>query len=52
MSRMTGILRGAVAKLALGGALAFATAAAAQDPQIAGRIEWGLWIDDDGCMHW
>lgn len=19
---------------------------------VSGKIEWGLWIDDDGCMHW
>ena len=23
-----------------------------QAPQIAGKIEWGIWVDDDGCMHW
>ncbi len=21
-------------------------------PQVTGQIEWGLWVDDDGCMHW
>lgn len=21
-------------------------------PPIAGKIEWGIWVDDDGCMHW
>jgi outer membrane protein OmpA-like peptidoglycan-associated protein len=21
-------------------------------PQQVGKIEWGAWIDDDGCMHW
>ncbi len=21
-------------------------------PEIAGKIEWGIWVDDDGCMHW
>ncbi|MDP1577905.1 MAG: OmpA family protein [Cypionkella sp.] len=21
-------------------------------PQIAGKIQWGVWVDDDGCMHW
>ncbi len=21
-------------------------------PEVAGRIEWGIWVDDDGCMHW
>lgn len=27
---------------------AFAQAA----PEVAGKIEWGIWVDDDGCMHW
>ncbi|MGV8987933.1 MAG: OmpA family protein [Cypionkella sp.] len=26
--------------------------ASPQPPQIAGKIEWGIWVDDDGCMHW
>jgi outer membrane protein OmpA-like peptidoglycan-associated protein len=21
-------------------------------PKVAGRIDWGIWIDRDGCMHW
>ena len=21
-------------------------------PRQTGRIEWGLWVDPDGCMHW
>lgn len=21
-------------------------------PRVAGQIEWGVWVDDDGCMHW
>jgi outer membrane protein OmpA-like peptidoglycan-associated protein len=21
-------------------------------PDVAGKIIWGAWIDDDGCMHW
>jgi len=21
-------------------------------PRVTGQIEWGVWIDDDGCMHW
>lgn len=20
--------------------------------EVTGRIDWGAWIDDDGCMHW
>jgi len=41
------------------GALCLAVAAVAPtdgfsqgQPEIAGRIDWGAWIDDDGCMHW
>ncbi|HEX9857564.1 MAG TPA: OmpA family protein [Paracoccaceae bacterium] len=26
--------------------------AAQQGPTVAGKIDWGLWVDDDGCMHW
>lgn len=37
--------------LALG--LAMPQAVAAQEkPRQVGKIEWGAWIDDDGCMHW
>lgn len=29
------------------------TSAVAQGaPEVTGKIEWGLWIDDDGCQHW
>lgn len=21
-------------------------------PQVYGKIQWGIWVDDDGCMHW
>ncbi len=21
-------------------------------PEVAGKIVWGAWVDDDGCMHW
>jgi outer membrane protein OmpA-like peptidoglycan-associated protein len=34
----------------------FGTMALAQDttvePQVTGKIEWGVWIDADGCQHW
>jgi outer membrane protein OmpA-like peptidoglycan-associated protein len=40
---------GLAVALGLGGA----TAALAQDgPEVTGQIQWGVWIDDDGCMHW
>lgn len=39
------------AALALG--LLGASGAMAQTkPEIAGKIQWGVWVDDDGCMHW
>jgi len=46
-------------RMAMGGAavaLALATvttgASAQARPEISGKIEWGIWVDDDGCMHW
>ena len=36
--------------LALALALSAPTGVAAQ--QVTGKIDWGAWIDDDGCMHW
>jgi outer membrane protein OmpA-like peptidoglycan-associated protein len=26
--------------------------AAQTSPKVAGRVDWGIWIDRDGCMHW
>ena len=28
------------------------TAAQATPPQATARIDWGIWVDPDGCMHW
>lgn len=36
-------------------ALAFGLAgpgAVLAQPKVTGQIEWGVWVDDDGCMHW
>lgn len=45
---MRGILGGAALAFSLS-----ATAVMAQSaPEVTGKIEWGVWIDDDGCMHW
>jgi outer membrane protein OmpA-like peptidoglycan-associated protein len=39
--------------LGLGLAAVSATVSIAQDaPVVTGQIQWGLWIDDDGCQHW
>jgi outer membrane protein OmpA-like peptidoglycan-associated protein len=48
---------GTVLRLALASALASAclfagSMALAQDAQVTGKIEWGVWIDADGCQHW
>lgn len=46
-------LAAVLAGLALAMVLAVPEPAAAQAAdKPVGKIEWGLWIDDDGCMHW
>ena len=43
-------------RLMIGGlavAVGLAGAVSAQGaPEVAGKIDWGVWVDDDGCMHW
>jgi outer membrane protein OmpA-like peptidoglycan-associated protein len=43
-------------KMMIGGAaLALgltAPVAVMAQPKVTGQIEWGVWVDDDGCMHW
>lgn len=34
------------------GLLGASVAAAEEGPTVTGQIEWGVWVDDDGCMHW
>ncbi len=42
-----------VAASLLGATLTMTTEVMAQDgPKVTGQIEWGVWVDDDGCMHW
>ena len=46
-------VRIAIGGAALAAGLMIASGVAAQTaPEIAGKIEWGVWVDDDGCMHW
>ena len=58
MERISSALKMAIGAGALSAGLFGATMAMAdavvnpQAPQIAGKIEWGIWVDDDGCMHW
>jgi outer membrane protein OmpA-like peptidoglycan-associated protein len=51
-SKMAATLcRGVAIVLGLG--MLFASPAAAQEqPKVTGVIEWGIWIDPDGCMNW
>jgi outer membrane protein OmpA-like peptidoglycan-associated protein len=46
------MLRRGLAMAAAGACLAIGPMAMAQDAQVTGKIEWGLWIDADGCQHW
>ena len=53
MKNFGSMLRHALAASVMFGSLAIAPMALAQDgPAVSGKIEWGLWIDADGCQHW
>ncbi len=44
---------GAVACVAVAVAVAGVGVAGAEtEPKVSGKIEWGLWVDADGCQHW
>jgi outer membrane protein OmpA-like peptidoglycan-associated protein len=47
-----GIVRHALALVLAGLWLAIGPMASAQDREVTGKIEWGVWIDADGCQHW
>lgn len=46
------MFRRALATAVAGAYLIIGPMAAAQDAQVTGKIEWGVWIDPDGCQHW
>ncbi|WP_370654170.1 OmpA family protein [Pseudotabrizicola sp.] len=53
MERFSKALRMILGGAALAVGMSGATSAMAQGaPEVVGKIEWGVWIDDDGCMHW
>ena len=53
MAFLSRTLRMVIGGAVLAAGLAGANAALAQaKPDVYGKIEWGVWIDDDGCMHW
>ena len=46
-------VRAALSALALAMAVAGPVEVLAQGtPPQTGRIDWGIWVDPDGCMHW
>lgn len=52
-----GMFRRALAVLSVGSWIAVGTMTHAQDADllgksVVGKIEWGVWIDPDGCQHW
>ncbi len=53
MERLTRAVRMMLGAAAMTvGLIAANTAMAENAPTVAGKIEWGAWVDDDGCMHW
>ena len=50
--RVESMFRRALAVALAGACLTVGPVAMAQDAQITGKIEWGVWIDADGCQHW
>ena len=46
------MLRRALSVLVAGICLSAAPMAMAQDQAVTGKIEWGVWVDRDGCQHW
>lgn len=57
MEGISRTLRKVMGGLALAAGLGMATATLAETaptggPTVAGKVEWGIWVDDDGCMHW
>ena len=58
MESLSKALRMVIGGVALGLGLAVTTEAMAQTapaqsgPVVAGKVDWGIWVDDDGCMHW
>jgi outer membrane protein OmpA-like peptidoglycan-associated protein len=46
-------VRATIGGLAAAAVVTAASAVMAQtSPKVVGKIEWGVWVDDDGCMHW
>ena len=50
MSKLMTLIRCGIAALLVAGAAMPVAAQERGEP--VGRIQWGVWIDPDGCMHW
>lgn len=49
---MKSMLKGGIASAVAGFCLIVGPMAVAEDRPITGKIEWGVWVDADGCQHW
>jgi len=52
LMRTGSFLRRGVASAVACAGLIIGSMAAAQEAQVTGKIEWGVWVDADGCQHW
>lgn len=52
MFNLGSLRRHGLATAIAGACLAAGSMALAQDQAVSGKIEWGLWVDADGCQHW
>lgn len=50
--RSIGLAVGIAVLAAAMGLAGMARAEVAAAPPVAGKIDWGIWVDLDGCMHW
>jgi len=50
--KMGSMLRRSLASAVAGTCLVIGPMAMAQDAAVTGTIEWGVWVDADGCQHW
>lgn len=52
MLNLGSVLRHGLVTAVTGVCLAAGPMALAQEQAVSGKIEWGLWVDADGCQHW
>ncbi|WP_423292162.1 OmpA family protein [Neotabrizicola sp. VNH66] len=50
MNKFSRAVRMMIGAAALAAGMTAGSAAMAQE--VVGQIEWGVWVDNDGCMHW